>query len=212
MKVQCDMSVIQKGAVAGLFSVICLAFVIMSAMPAQADIYRKRLPDGTLCFTNMPIGGDWDIYLRERKGNNYRFPRRPSAAELHRKSYYDTMISQIAQNQGVDPDLVKGIIHVESAFNPLALSPKGAMGLMQLMPGTASLLGVQDPWDPQENITGGTKFISYLLKKYNGNLTKALAAYNAGPGAVDTYGGIPPYQETRDYVKSVLAIYNGGRR
>lgn len=192
------------GGVAG-----ALALVFMCASPASADIYKKRLPDGTLCFTNVPTGEDWDVYYREPKRNKYRFPR-PSY-DPAKKSHYDGLIHQVAVNQGVDPELVKGIVRVESAYNPLALSPKGAMGLMQLMPDTATLLGVRDPWDPLENITGGTKYISYLLKKYDGNLTKALAAYNAGPGVVDAYGGIPPYQETRDYVRSILAILNGGR-
>jgi soluble lytic murein transglycosylase-like protein len=111
----------------------------------------------------------------------------------------------------MNPSVIKSIIAVESGFDPMARSSKGAMGLMQLMPETAQELGVSDPWDPTENITGGTKYISWLLRKYNGDLTKALAAYNAGPNAVDTYGGIPPYQETTDYVRNVLArIYGGG--
>ncbi len=194
------------GCIAGI-----LATVVFMVRPAHADIYKKRLPDGTLCFTNTPAGNDWDVYYHEPKRYKYSFPRRPAYEPL-RRTQYEGMIRQVADNQGVDPDLVKGIIHVESGYNPLALSSKGAMGLMQLMPQTASLLGVRDPWDPLENITGGTKYISYLLKKYDGDLTKALAAYNAGPGAVDTYNGIPPYQETRDYVKSVLGILNGGRR
>lgn len=84
------------------------------------------------------------------------------------------------------------------------------MGLMQLMPETAALMGIQDPWDPQENITAGTRYFSYLMKRYGGDIAKALAAYNAGPGAVDSYNGIPPYQETHEYVKNVLAIFNGG--
>ncbi len=191
-----------------------LAAAVFFPVQAKADIYKKRLPDGTLCFTNIPIGNDWDVYYREKKkrsSSSYRFPGRPPY-DPSRRSNYDSLIRQIAFHHGVDPDLVRGIIHVESGYNPQALSSKGAMGLMQLMPETASILGVNDPWDPLENITGGTKYISYLLKKYNGDLTKALAAYNAGPGAVDSYDGIPPYQETQDYVRSVLGILNGGRR
>jgi hypothetical protein len=193
---------------------ILAAFVVMVQVPtASADIFKKRLPDGTLCFTNTPMDGDWDLYMHETKGNKYRsIPRRPNASELLRRSNFDSIIRRVALCHGVDPGLVRGIIHVESQYNPLALSPKGAMGLMQLMPETASLLGVHDPWDPNENIAGGTKFISYLIKRYNGDLSMALAAYNAGPGAVDQYHGIPPYQETQDYVRSVLSIVNGERK
>lgn len=194
----------------GLVACILAAAVFFPGQ-VKADIYKKELPDGTLCFTNCPIGNDWDVYYREKKKRSSRFPSRPSY-DPSRRSNYDSMIRQIAFHHGVDPDLVKGIIHVESGYNPQALSSKGAMGLMQLMPETASILGVTDPWDPLENITGGTKYVSYLLKKYNGDLTKVLAAYNAGPGAVDSYDGIPPYQETQDYVRSVLGILNGGRR
>lgn len=199
-----------RAALKGLIACL-LAAVVSTPGPANADIYKKRLPDGTLCFTNCPIGEDWDVYYREKKNTSYRFPRRP-AYDPAKATQYDNLIRQIALNHGVDPDLVKGIIHMESRYNPQALSSKGAMGLMQLMPETAYLLGVRDPWDPLENITGGTKYISYLLKKYNGDLTKALAAYNAGPAAVDSYHGIPPYQETQDYVRSILGILNGGRR
>jgi soluble lytic murein transglycosylase-like protein len=124
---------------------------------------------------------------------------------------YNELIEKYSRQSDIDPLLIKCIIKVESDFNPDAVSVAGAMGLMQLMPGTAQDLGVTDPWNPTENITAGTKYLSWLLRKYNGNLMKALAAYNAGPNAVDYYGGIPPYQETSNYVRNVLArIYGGG--
>jgi soluble lytic murein transglycosylase-like protein len=177
------------------------------ACPSHADIYVRKGPDGTMHFSNCPMGTDWKLYARESR------PRYSYAQYSNRKyssSQYDTLISAIAQNQGMNPTVIKSIIAVESGYNPNARSSKGAMGLMQLMPQTAQDLGVTDPWDPTENITAGTKYISWLLRKYNGNLSLALAAYNAGPSAVDTHGGIPPYQETTEYVRNVLARMNGG--
>ena len=104
-------------------------------------------------------------------------------------------------------DLVKAVIQNESAYDPSAISSAGAMGLMQLMPGTAKMLGVEDPFDPVQNLEGGIKYLSQLADKYNGDLTKTLAAYNAGPGRVDAYGGIPPFAETQKYVRGILALY-----
>jgi soluble lytic murein transglycosylase-like protein len=185
-----------------------LVFICASAGPTYADIYVRRGPDGTLHFSNCPMGTDWKLYARETSRRS-QYPQ--YAARKISKTQYDNLIYAIARNQGMNPSVIKGIIEVESGYNPNARSSKGAMGLMQLMPQTAQDLGVSDPWDPMENITAGTKYISWLLRKYNGNLTLALAAYNAGPAAVDTCGGIPPYQETADYVRNVLArIYGGG--
>lgn len=119
----------------------------------------------------------------------------------------DALVNDNAQSQAVDPALIKAIIANESGFNANATSNVGAQGLMQLMPGTAAGLGVTDAYDPAQNVAGGTKYIKGLLEHFNGDVRLAVAAYNAGPGAVEKYGGVPPYAETQNYVQNVLASY-----
>jgi soluble lytic murein transglycosylase-like protein len=120
------------------------------------------------------------------------------------------LIEQAARRHGLEPALVQAVVAVESGFRPGAVSRKGAMGLMQLMPATAAELGVADPLDPDANLDGGSRYLSRLLAEHGGDLRKALAAYNAGPGAVRRHDGVPPYPETRDYVARVLKRYKGG--
>jgi soluble lytic murein transglycosylase-like protein len=119
------------------------------------------------------------------------------------------LVSQISLEHGVDPRLVDALVRVESSYDPGAVSRKGAMGLMQLMPGTADRLKVEDPFDPEQNLRAGVKEFSRLVDRYAGNLQLALAAYNAGEGAVARYRGIPPYNETRSYVSRILTLYTG---
>ena len=123
---------------------------------------------------------------------------------------YDPIISSTARDFGVEPALVKAVIAAESSFWPEAVSPAGALGLMQLMPETAAELGVADPFDPTQNIEGGTRYLSEMLDR-SGDIRRALAAYNAGPHAVDRYDGVPPYRETRLYISRVLRIYRSYR-
>jgi soluble lytic murein transglycosylase-like protein len=124
---------------------------------------------------------------------------------------YDAMIQAAAQRNGVDPSLLKALIRQESNFDPNAGSPAGAQGLTQLMPGTAAALRVTDPHDPQQAIEGGARYLRQQLDAFGGDETKALAAYNAGPGAVQRYGGVPPYAETQEYVRNVLGYAAGYR-
>lgn len=129
------------------------------------------------------------------------------ASDLNSTGSFSQLIEQAAQKYGVDPDLIEAVIQTESNYDADAVSSAGAQGLMQLMPATASSLGVTDSFDPAQNINGGVKLLSQLLDQYDGNVKLALAAYNAGPGAVAKYDGVPPYKETQQYVSRVLGLY-----
>lgn len=175
-------------------------FLLLFYAPVGADIYRYVDEEGVLHFTNVPTSSHYQLYIQDDF-----FVRRGDIPALPEK--YDHHIWAASRRYGVDFPLIKAIITVESAFNPRAVSRKGALGLMQLMPENVRLLRIQDPFDPEENIMGGTRFFSGLLNRFNGRLTLALAGYNAGPRRVDQYNGIPPYKETQNYVKKVLRYY-----
>jgi soluble lytic murein transglycosylase-like protein len=118
---------------------------------------------------------------------------------------YELLIQEAAAAHDVDPALVREVVRAESAFDPMAVSPAGAQGLMQLMPGLSQELGVEDPFDPRENVFGGVRYLKWLLDEHEGDETLALASYNAGPGTVATYGGVPPFPETQQYIRTITA-------
>jgi len=167
-----------------------------------ADIYRTVDKDGVAHFTNTPSDSKGELYLREAPK---RRPRgRSSGLE---KTWMMEYAERVSRANNLSPALVKAIIRAESNGDRFAESPKGAQGMMQLMPFTQTRLNVSDPFDPIENIEGGIRYIKELLGTFGGNQVHAVAAYNAGPAAVKKYRGIPPYEETRIYVKRVMDYY-----
>jgi soluble lytic murein transglycosylase-like protein len=151
-------------------------------------------------LSTTPKAGAAKTYAVATAGSNIRATR---PVYSRRAEQFEALIAASAAQHNVRPDLVRAVIQAESAFNPLARSHKGAMGLMQLMPATAAELGVDDPYDPAQNIQGGVAYLRALLEQYSHDEELALAAYNAGPGAVDRYDGVPPYRETRNYIERI---------
>jgi soluble lytic murein transglycosylase-like protein len=176
-----------------------LGLVVPSLSPAE--IYKFVDKDGVVYLTNVPDSK----YTLVLKGSWVRFQL---GTDFER---YDPVIWEAAQRHRVDYALVKAVIKAESNFDPLAISRAGAKGLMQLMPGTAGDLGVNDAFQPEDNIHGGVRYLRYLLDLFEGNLRLALAAYNAGENAVFRYNGIPPYKETRTYIQRVLRYFRNYR-
>lgn len=182
----------------GLLLVALLALLGAGA-PARAQIYTFVDEEGRTHFTNQPQEPRYERMVEVDKPVKH-VPQPPVGWE------WDGLISLAARQHELPPELIKAVIAAESDFNPEAVSRAGARGLMQLMPTTAASLGVEDPLRPDENVRGGVRYLRSMIDRY-GELRLALAAYNAGPAAVDRYGGIPPYRETRDYVKRVLSYY-----
>ncbi|HVL65868.1 MAG TPA: transglycosylase SLT domain-containing protein [Vicinamibacterales bacterium] len=179
-----------------------LAALLSVLAPAlgYAQIYTWRDEGGNLVVSKAPRSGSDTTYavVNVRSGIRATTP-----APSRRAARFEPLIAAEAAAHDVRPDLVRAVIQAESAFDPTARSPKGAMGLMQLMPATAAELGVKDAYDPAENIRGGVQYLKGLLVKYAGNEELALAAYNAGPGAVQKYGAVPPFRETREYISRI---------
>ncbi|WP_298271224.1 lytic transglycosylase domain-containing protein [Geobacter sp.] len=172
---------------------------------ATADIYRYEDSDGVVHFTDAPTDGRFKVFMRDIKKDRKLRTTFKLAGCARNPEEFEPIINQCALEYGVDKSLVKAVIHAESGYNPNALSRKGASGLMQLMPQTARDLKVSNSFDPRENIRGGVRYLRFLLDTFKGDVTMALAAYNAGLSKVAQYGGVPPYQETRTYVDKVLS-------
>jgi soluble lytic murein transglycosylase-like protein len=212
---------------------VALAGVLATLTPSEASaeqVYRYVDARGVIHLSNVPADhryrkyvlgknggtGKGILILARRESKRAHIPgmsqqaaytlgtRRGGAAKS--PSAYDQLIARAAQRHGLPPALVKAVVKAESNFQPHALSHKGAQGLMQLMPGTAEDLGVDDPFRPEENVAGGTRYLRAMYDRF-GDWEHALAAYNAGPGTVDRFGGIPPYAETQQYVERVLHYY-----
>lgn len=182
-----------------------LFLMALALSPAQAtEIYRAEMADGTLRFTDSPTHSGYELFMSLKDI--------PTRTKVSTRTYplldtFDPQILSSALRHGISPALVKAVMLAESGMNPNAKSHAGAMGLMQLMPGTADYLGVADPWDPVDSIDGGTRYLAKMLETFDGDVRLALAAYNAGPGNVKKFNGIPPFRQTQDYVEKVTDLF-----
>lgn len=202
---------------------LAISTLATSAHAANMYIYESKTGQALLTNISNP-SGNFDKYSKQVKvtyyknAGNYQSNNNATsssnsygsseASKSGSRNAYDSYIVASAVRHGVDPALVKAMMHTESAFNPNARSPVGAQGLMQLMPATARRFKVNNAWNPSENIEGSAKYIAWLMKRFNNNIEFAVAGYNAGEGNVDKYKGIPPFKETRNYVKRVMSRYH----
>jgi soluble lytic murein transglycosylase-like protein len=185
--------------VLGLILLLSVTFPFCS----YADIYRYEDEEGVVHFTDAPTDKKFKIFLRDlRKDRQLRTRFRAASGDAQQ---FEHLIAASSAKYGVSPSLIRAVIQAESGYNPQAVSRAGAGGLMQLMPGTARHLKVADRFDPGQNVDGGVRYLKFLLDTFQGDVSLALAAYNAGLSKVARYGGIPPYEETRTYVSRVLS-------
>ena len=183
-----------------IFVLSAIFILIATVISVHADIYMYIDNNGVMHFTNAPTSNehDYKVYIKERTSISNKF---------HSTDKFDELISDASRKYDVDSRLLKAMIKAESDFDPRAISRKGAMGLMQIMPENFEMLNLENPFDPWQNIRAGTQYFKKLYERFNGKLALSLAAYNAGPTAVDRYKRIPPYQETEEYVRRVLRYY-----
>ncbi len=174
---------------------IAVLFLFVAVPVVQADIYLFIDSQGVLHFTNAPTSSQYTLYIKER----------PKPATATKK--YDGIIQEASNTFGLSFSLLKAMIKVESDFDSRAVSKKGALGLMQIMPQNLQAFNIREPYDPKDNIMGGARYFKSLIERFEGKLPLALAAYNAGPTIVDKYRDIPPIKETQDYVKKVMKYF-----
>ena len=177
---------------------LAAALFVLAAGSARADIYRYVDEKGVVHYSNMPDKPQYRLYMREDTG------RRATESQAADPDAFDNLIEEAAMATGVDFDLIKAVMKVESGFNVGAVSEDGAKGLMQIMPSNFEALGITDPFEPRQNIRGGAEILAELLKSYDGSVSLTLAAYNAGLVAVNNHKAIPPYQETQNFVARVM--------
>lgn len=195
---------------------VLVASLVLPPAASAVDIYVYQRGDGSKLITDHPRS-EPGYRLVKVYGSDADDPDLAPVARSPRRSYrtrttqFDGLIDQVSSSVALDPALIKSVMHAESAFDPRALSRKGASGLMQLMPGTARRYGVTRIFDPRQNVTAGSRYLRDLLVQFDGDMRLALAGYNAGENAVLKYGGIPPYSETRKYVAKVLELYQSYR-
>lgn len=194
-----------------LLRIVFIALSFTVASTAFADIYRYEDPDGTLHFTDAPTDNRFKVFMKDIKKDQRLRTAFKLPGYARNPAEFEPIIQSCSREFGVDSSLVKAVIHAESGYNPSAVSSKGAQGLMQLMPKTAQGLKVSDSFNPSDNIRGGVRYLRFLLDTFRGNESLALAAYNCGMSNVAKYGGIPPFNETKNYVTKVLSYRNNYR-